>query len=68
MTRKEMTFNEAMKEVESILARMEEGEMDIDELSASVRRASELIKSCQKKLKSTEEEIESIFREEQTKK
>ncbi len=63
MTKKEMKFSEALKEVDLILGKMERGEMDIDELSDSVRRASELIKFCQKRLKATEEEIESIFRE-----
>ncbi|MBM3420685.1 MAG: exodeoxyribonuclease VII small subunit [Bacteroidetes bacterium] len=64
MTRKEMKFSDAMKEVEAILGKMERGEMDIDELSTGVRRATELIRFCQKKLRTTEEEIESIFREE----
>lgn len=64
MTKKEMKFSEAMKEVELILGKMERGEMDIDELTDSVRRASGLIKFCQKRLKATEEEIDSIFREE----
>lgn len=64
MTKKELSFSNAMKEVEAILGRMERGEMDIDELSASVRKASELLRFCQKKLKSTEEEIDRIFREE----
>lgn len=64
MTKKEMKFSEAMREVETILSRMEKGEMDIDELTSGVRRATELIKFCQKKLRTTEEEIESIFREE----
>jgi exodeoxyribonuclease VII small subunit len=65
MAKKELSFSDSMKEVESILSRMEQGEMDIDELSVSVKRASELIKMCQKRLKSTEEEIGNIFREDQ---
>jgi len=32
-------------------------------LSAEVRKASELIRQCQKKLKTTEEEINNIFRD-----
>jgi exodeoxyribonuclease VII small subunit len=64
MKDKEITFNDAMSEVELILEKMEGGEMNIDELAASVKRASGLLKLCQKKLKATEEEIESIFREE----
>jgi exodeoxyribonuclease VII small subunit len=63
MTKKEMKYSEAMKEVELILEKMEKGEMDVDELTDSVRRASELIKFCQKRLRATEEEIEGIFRE-----
>lgn len=63
MVKKELSFSQAMREVESIVLKMEEGEMDIDELSASVRRASELIKLCQNKLKTTEEEIGNIFKE-----
>jgi len=68
MVKKELSFSQAMKEVESIVTRMEEGEMDIDELSSSVRRASELIKICQGKLKTTEEEIGNIFKDEMVKK
>ncbi|MDX9930446.1 MAG: exodeoxyribonuclease VII small subunit [Bacteroidales bacterium] len=64
MTKKELSFTQAMSEVEAILGKMERGEMDIDELSAGVKRASELLRFCQKKLKTTEEEIEKIFREE----
>jgi exodeoxyribonuclease VII small subunit len=67
MTKEEIKFSEAMKEVELILGKMERGEMEIDELTESVRRASELIKICQKRLKATEEEIESIFKEDQKK-
>jgi len=45
------------------LQNIESGDLDIDKLSVEVKRASELIKECQKKLRSTEEEINSIFKE-----
>jgi exodeoxyribonuclease VII small subunit len=63
MAKKEFSFNEAITEIERILAGIESGDLDIDKLSVEVKRASELIKLCQKKLRSTEEEINSIFRE-----
>lgn len=44
-----------------ILEQIESGEPDVDELSGKVKRASELIKVCRKKLKSTEEEIGKIL-------
>ena len=61
MAEKKISFNEAIKELEIILEQIESGEPDVDELSGKVKRASELIKICRKKLKSTEEEIDKIL-------
>jgi exodeoxyribonuclease VII small subunit len=63
MTKKEFSFNEAVIEIEDILRKIESGDLDIDKLSIEVKRASELIKQCQKKLRSTEEEINGIFKD-----
>lgn len=63
MSKKEFSFNDAVTEIETILRNIESGDLDIDKLSVEVKRASELIKECQKKLKNTEDEINSIFRE-----
>ena len=63
MAKKEFSFNEAVIEIEDILRNIESGDLDIDKLSIEVKRASELIKQCQKKLRTTEEEINSIFKE-----
>lgn len=63
MAEKKISFNEAIKELEMILEQIESGEPDVDELSGKVKRASELIKICRKKLKSTEEEIGKILEE-----
>jgi exodeoxyribonuclease VII small subunit len=57
----EMNYTEAMQRLESILAQLEEGNKSVDELSALVREASELVKLCRTKLKSTEEEIQKAF-------
>jgi len=62
MAKKEFSFNEAVIEIEDILKNIESGDLDVDRLSVEVKRASELIKQCQKKLRSTEEEINSIFK------
>jgi exodeoxyribonuclease VII small subunit len=63
MSKKEFSFNDAVTEIENILRNIESGDLDIDKLSVEVKRASELIKECQKKLKNTEDEINGIFRE-----
>jgi exodeoxyribonuclease VII small subunit len=63
MAKKVFSFNDAVKEIEKILQNIETGRLDVDKLSEEVKRASELIRQCQKKLRSTEEEINSIFRD-----
>jgi exodeoxyribonuclease VII small subunit len=63
MAKKEFSFNEAVTEIEKILKNIESGELDVDKLSGSVKRASELIRQCQKKLRTTEDEINSIFKD-----
>lgn len=63
MAKKEFSFNDAVKEIEIILQNIEKGNLDVDKLSDEVKRASELIKQCQKKLRSTEDEINSIFKD-----
>jgi exodeoxyribonuclease VII small subunit len=63
MAKKEFSFSEAVIEIEDILKKIESGELDVDKLSVEVKRASELIRQCQKKLRTTEEEINGIFKE-----
>ena len=63
MTKKEFSFNDAVLKIEEILKNIESGELDIDKLSSEVKKASELIRECQKKLKTTEEEINKIFKD-----
>jgi exodeoxyribonuclease VII small subunit len=63
MAKKELSFNEIEKEIGDILTKIESGDLDVDKLSVEVKRASELIRQCQKKLRSTEEEVNNIFRE-----
>ena len=63
MAKKEIGFNEAVKGIEEILKSIEEGEPDIDQLSANVRKAAELIKVCRTRLRETEEKIDGIMKD-----
>ena len=63
MAKKVLSYNEAIVEIEEILEEMENEEMDVDELSKKVKKVSELLKSCRKKLTQTEEEVEKILNE-----
>ncbi|MBA7551562.1 hypothetical protein ES705_44106 [subsurface metagenome] len=61
MTQKKLTYKEAFSELENILVKLENNELDVDELTESVKKASELIKFCKAKLFETEEEVEKII-------
>jgi exodeoxyribonuclease VII small subunit len=63
MAKKEFSFNEAVVEIEKILKNIESVELDVDKLSKEVKHAAELIRECQKKLRTTEDEINSIFKD-----
>ena len=56
-----MKYEDSIKELESIIRRMENDELDIDTLATQLKRAQTLIKSCRDKLTKTDEEIKSIL-------
>ena len=61
MSKTEITYRDAIAEIETILARIDTGEMDVDELAEKVKRVTILLELCKKKLRSTESEIEKIM-------
>jgi len=52
-----------LDEIEDILAKIENEELDIDELSEKVNRVSFLLKFCKEKLHKTNAEVEKILGE-----
>ena len=62
MAKKEIKYNEAINEIEEILQKIENDELDVDELSEKVKRVSELLIICKNKLHKTEEEVEKILK------
>lgn len=61
MEKKEISYNEALQELETILRSIESGDTDIDTLSAKVTRATELIALCRERLLKVEEEVKGIL-------
>lgn len=57
----DMKYEDAMRELERIVARMENEEPDIDSLGEQLRRAQQLIKLCKAKLIKTDKEIKDIL-------
>jgi exodeoxyribonuclease VII small subunit len=63
---KQLKYGEAIEEIEKILKQIENEELDVDDLTSKVRRVSELLTFCKKKLRTTEEEVEKIIKDIQT--
>ena len=61
MAKKELTYTEAMAEIEKILARLRSEEMDVDGLAAEVKRATELIASCKARQRKAEEKVNKVL-------
>jgi exodeoxyribonuclease VII small subunit len=61
MSAKKFNYKKALKEIEDIVVKIESEEVDVDELSALVKKAAELIKLCKSKLRDTGNELEEII-------
>ena len=63
MEKKEITYTEAKSELEKIVSLIESDELDVDQLSTKVKRASELVAFCKQKLTETDTELQKILEE-----
>ena len=54
-------YEAALAELQTIVSKMENDELDIDQMSEQLKRAQELIKLCKDKLSKTDEEIKKIL-------
>ncbi|MBR4870961.1 MAG: exodeoxyribonuclease VII small subunit [Alistipes sp.] len=60
-SKKQIPYNEAITELESILQRLRSGELGVDDLTASTKRAKELIDICRTQLIDTKQELDTII-------
>lgn len=58
---KEIKYEAAFAELQAIVHKMENDELDIDHMADQLKRAQELIKLCKDKLTKTDEEIKKIL-------
>lgn len=63
MSKKAIKYNEAINELNTILSDLESERVDVDELTARVKKAVELIKLCREKIEETEMEVRKIVKE-----
>ena len=58
-----MKYEEAMRQLQEIVRKMENDELDIDQMSEQLKHAQELIKLCRDKLTKTDDEIQKLLKE-----
>ena len=56
----EVTFEKALAELEKIVARMESGELSLEEALATHKRGLELARFCQQKLEAAQEQVKVL--------
>ena len=61
MSEKTMTYESALKELEQVVADLRNEMVSIDDLTAKVQRAKELIEFCKNRLRNVGEDLEGVF-------
>lgn len=62
MADERLTYDTAYAELERIMQDLQEDRIGVDELTAKVKRAVELVAFCNTLLRATEEEVERIVK------
>ena len=62
MQKKSFKYKDAMEELNEILDNLQSEDVDVDELSSKVGRATELVKLCRQKIQKTELEVKNILK------
>lgn len=63
MAKEKISYDNAVKEIETTLEKIEAGDLGVDELAEKVGRVTELLKICRDRLHKTEEQIDKILDE-----
>lgn len=61
---KEIKYEEAVRQLEDIVAKMENNDLDVDSLSQQLKTAQKLIKMCKDKLSRADSDIKKILQDE----
>lgn len=60
-----LTYEQAVHRLETLVASLESGEMELDRLSDSIKEAQELLTFCKDKLTKMEKDVKELLSDEQ---
>lgn len=63
MAEEKLSYTEAVAQIEQILARLRDEQIDVDTLAAEVKRAMELIEQCKAQLTDVEKAVKKQLSE-----
>jgi exodeoxyribonuclease VII small subunit len=66
MAKAELTYSKAFARLQEIVAEIEDGEIDVDALTASVKEATGLVAFCRSRLTTTQREIAQALEDVET--
>lgn len=61
MAKQEIKYEEAVRQLETIVDKLESNELGIDQLSSELKKAQQLIRLCKEKLTKTDNEIKKLL-------
>lgn len=61
MTKQELKYEDAVRQLETIVDKLESNELGIDQLSSELKKAQQLIRLCKEKLTKTDNEIKKLL-------
>ena len=61
MTKQELKYEDAVRQLETIVDKLDSNELGIDQLSSELKKAQQLIKLCKEKLTKTDNEIKKLL-------
>ena len=61
MTKQELKYEDAVRQLETIVDKLESNELGIDQLSSELKKAQQLIKLCKEKLTKSDNEIKKLL-------
>ena len=64
MDKQQLTYTEAITRLETIVNKIDNGQMDVDLLAANLKEAKQLVAFCRQKLQQVDEEVKHILSDE----
>jgi exodeoxyribonuclease VII small subunit len=63
MSKTKISYDDSFEELQKIMKELQEDEISVDELSAKVKRAAELLKMCNQILRDTEKNVGDLIKD-----